>query len=435
MRDLMAMSVVIGLVALSLRSASAAYTAWAWTSVAAFNVYMYGFMQSVPVNQIVALISIGLIVAKKDAQRGPFEFNRSMVLFALFFVQATLSAAFAYDGLAANVDTYSNLFKALLFCVFMPMVLTTRARIHAVMLVMALGLSFHGLLDGLKFLASGGGHRAQGFSKFGDNNHLAVALAMSVPWLLYLTQYSANRWIRWGFLGALFANVLGVIATHSRGGLLALMALATGSAMNSRRKFLNLGIIVLAVVAVLLLAPDSWSERMSSIKEAGTDDSFMSRVLSWKRSSAIALENPLLGGGFSAVQSSAIYWKFANSEGFLGFLATPPPSGIPYASHSIYFQVLGDMGFLGFFLFMAILANAFILRREIKHMVKAAGPSLNWAGDLADVLGVSMLAYVVGGAGVSLAYLEVVYAVVMLLEVLKRQVRIEAAKPSGAESA
>ena len=90
---------------------------------------------------------------------------------------------FAYPGLDRNWELFGNVVKTVLFCLFMPMIVVSRFRIHAFVLVIALAISFHGVLDGLKFIASGGGHNAQPLKKFGDNNHLALILLMVLPFL------------------------------------------------------------------------------------------------------------------------------------------------------------------------------------------------------------------------------------------------------------
>ncbi|MFT3736559.1 MAG: hypothetical protein QM776_16335 [Rhodocyclaceae bacterium] len=92
------------------------------------------------------------------------------------------------------------------------------------------------------------------------------------------------------------------------------------------------------------------------------------------------------------------------------------------AAHSAYFEVLGDMGFVGLFLFLAILITPFLARNEIRRVAKAHGPGLIWASDLADTLSAVMFAYVVGAAALSVAYFEAMYAIVMLMETLRQYV-------------
>lgn len=176
------------------------------------------------------------------------------------------------------------------------------------------------------------------------------------------------------------------------------------------------------VLAFLAFAPEDITSRLTTIKEAGEDSSFMGRVIAWKISSAIALENPVLGGGFHAVQVQAIWDRFKMSPGLLGFLDLPIPEFSAKAAHSIYFEVMGDLGFVGLALFLFILLRALWSRLAIKRMTTQLGVSYQWARDMADMLMLAVLAYMVGGASVSLGYLEVIYMIVMLMELLRLHV-------------
>ena len=127
-----------------------------------------------------------------------------------------------------------------------------------------------------------------------------------------------------------------------------------------------------------------------------------------------------MGGGIHAIENQAVWNQFRDSQGMLGFVQTPPPTVNFHAAHSIYFEILGDLGIVGLLIFLAILANVFVTRNEIKKLVGPSDAHRLWISDLADVIAASLIAYLVGGAAVSMAYYEVVYVLPMLMEVLKR---------------
>lgn len=418
MRDLMILVAMFAFVPLALGNPFIAYLLWGWTAVIAINSYVYGFMQSMPFNMIFAVIAILSLLFGRDRERARLVLPPTTILFILFAIQATISFTVAYDGLVRNSELYTNLLKALFFCALMPCVLTQRYRVHAMVVAMALGLSFHGVIEGLKFIASGGGHRIQGLAKFGDNNHFAVVVLMGMPLLVYLYRYSTQRITRWAVLGTLLFSVIAVIATHSRGGFMSMAIVALWIVFNSRRKAFGVLLMVGGLVATVAFAPSSWSERMNTIKEAGEDMSFMTRVLAWKVSSEIALKRPLTGGGFHAVQAQHVWDKFREGNGLLGFVDTPYRAQVAFAAHSIYFEILGDLGFVGLGLFLLILAHAFVTWFRIRRRVARAGPHLKWAADLASMLAGSLLGYVIGAAALSLGYLEVMYILVMLMQVV-----------------
>lgn len=423
MRDLVFLGFVLLSVLLAARNVFVSYLLWAWAGLIAINYYLYGFMSGIGYVQIYALMTIALIFAKKDTNSQEFKFDRTNVLMLIFLAHGLLSALFSYSNLDRNWELFGNTVKTTLFCLFMPMIVVNRFRVHALVLIIAIAISFHGVLDGLKFIASGGGHNAQPLKKFGDNNHLALILLMVLPFLYYLYQFSEKKIARLGFLGALLLMVLAVVATHSRGALLGLFAVALWIILKGQKKIMGMVLISICALMVVQLAPDKWSQRMETIQAADEDTSFMARVAAWKVSSAIAVANPLLGGGFRAVQSHSVWDRFADSPGLLGFVATPTLNRSGVAAHSIWFEVAGDQGIVGLLLFIALIANVFITRREVWKLVKKNRQESGWAGNLADMVAASMLAYVVTGSLLSAAYFELPYICMMLMETLKQQQR------------
>lgn len=429
MRDWMLVGALFILLPLAFRSAFNAYLLWGWGGLIALHTYMYGFMRSVPLVQVFALITLFLILQKKDKEIAPFNINPAAFLMIVFAFHGVLCALFAYPSLYRNWELCSNQLKTILFCILMPMLVTKRYRLHAMLVVLAIGVSFHGLIEGLKFVSSGGAHHSQGNEKLGDNNHFAMIMIMVMPVLLYLFQYAKYQISRLAYAAVFLITCLAVVSTNSRGGLLTLGAVAMWLIMLSRRKVM--GIVVVALVAglVVAVAPESWTNRMNTIETAEQDGSFMGRVIAWKRASAIALDNPVFGGGFHAGQDPVVFEQYRNAQGLLGFVNTPD-AYYAAATHSIYFEVMGDLGFVGLILFMAVMTYPFIIRVQINRLAKKIGPSARWASDCGDMLGASMVAYLVGGAALSAAYFELPYMVVMLMQVLQLQL----AKQYGAIS-
>lgn len=424
MRDLMVLAAMIFLIPLALRNTYSAFLLWGWAGLISINSYVYGFLLTIPFVQVFAIISLILLLVAKDPELRKFKRNPTTTIFILLAIQCLLSATFAYDNLPRNWELSTNMLKTLLFCALMPMLITSRYRIHAFVLMMCVSTGFHGLVDGLKFLSSGGSHLARGIQKFGDNNHYAIVMVMAIPLLLYLARYSSNKLVRLGFVGVTALSVLAVIATRSRGGLACMIVVAVWFILTSKRKLMGLVFIALAAFMVVQLAPSDWTSRMNTISEAGEDASFMGRVTAWRVSSAIALGHPLTGGGFHAVENRAVWDRFKDSPNLLGFVPGLDMNN-RHAAHSIYFETMGDLGFSGMLIFMVALVNAFFTARTVMREAQQAGPQLEWARSLAELLLMSVVAFASGGALLSAAYFEMPYMLFMLLEVLKIQVRHE----------
>lgn len=423
MRDLMFALMMLVALPLAFARPFNAYLLWAWTAVVVPTSYFYGFMVNARVNFLFAIITL-LLIAIGRVPWKDYQANRVTWLYLLFFLQATLVFSLGYAGNPHNANYYDLIFKGLLFCLVMPFLVHERAHMHALIIVIVLGFGLHGVLNGLKTVVSAGGHNVLGpaGTMIADRNHLSTALALALPLLYYLVNYSRHRLVRWGFLGGFGLVALTIVGSGSRGGFIALAIVSGWLVLTSRKRWSALVLLTVLALVFASFAPEQWLNRLSTIESAGEDASFMGRVIAWKVSSAIALSNPVFGGGFHALQVQWIWDQFKESPGLLGFLNLPVPEFSAKAAHSIYFEVLGDMGFVGLIIFMAILLHAIRSRYVIKRQLRNMGPAWLWARDMADMLMLAIIAYMAGGAAVSLAYFEVIYMVVMLMEMLRLHV-------------
>ena len=196
-------------------------------------------------------------------------------------------------------------------------------------------------------------------------------------------------------------------------------------------KPVHAGQILSLVLCLLAFAPEQWMERMNTIGSAEDDASFMSRVSSWKLNTILALDRPLLGGGYSALENWAVFDIYRYKFHMLDDLVYSPEPNIAFAAHSIYFETLGDLGFPGFFLFMAILFTGFRNISRILRLARAS-PSLGWASDLAVLFRLSLVVFMVSGALLSAAYFELLYIMLTQVSVLRRHLE-ETAVLRGSE--
>ena len=118
----------------------------------------------------------------------------------------------------------------------------------------------------------------------------------------------------------------------------------------------------------------------------------MGRVVARKISLLIALDHPFFGGGMHAVQQLSVWSTYLPFLHYVNFVDTPPADENPHAAHSIYFETLGDLGFIGLALFLAVLVATLLSCRKIHRMSKGH-PSLAWAADLSRLLQVSIVVY------------------------------------------
>lgn len=223
-------------------------------------------------------------------------------------------------------------------------------------------------------------------------------------------------------MAALVLSVIATIGTYSRGGFVGMLVVGLFMLKNSRNKVATACLLVLSAALVYGLAPATWFARLDTINTATDDGSFMGRVVAWKMSVLIAMSHPLTGGGPHAVHRLLVWDTYRPLLYTLDFITTPPADIRPHAAHSIWFEVLGDLGFPGLVLFLAILAAAFWKCRNIARLTRNQ-PALAWAADLAHMLQISLAVYVATGSALSLGYFEMYYIILALLSRVDRTVR------------
>lgn len=408
--------IMLGLVPMAFMDGFVAFLLWIFTTVMSPANYLYGFMQGFRYVFVFAGIAALLLMMGRVKERGKFQWNSTTVLLLLFIVHGMLSAAFALQPnplLEIRVETF---WKGMALALMAPFFLSSRWRIHLTLVVLALGLGFHAVVDGLKVIVSGGTHNVVGVtsSSLTDNNLYALGMAMLVPLLMYLYRYSAQRYAKLVAVFGVVVTIMTIIGTNSRGGFLALAVVGFWYWLISHRKLSSLVVVAVLAFGVAQMAPERWFDRIESIQTAGEDDSFMNRVAAWRVSASIASAHPVFGGGFNAVQN---YWIWDEYKNRPSLFTVDMSKYSPKAAHSIYFQVLGDLGYVGLFLFLALLASAFYARARVKRIYAKTKRGL-WALDLANAGCLSLVAFMAAGGGVSLAYFELVYFLIVMLSML-----------------
>jgi probable O-glycosylation ligase (exosortase A-associated) len=326
---------------------------------------------------------------------------------AVYGVLVTISYLASVENAAGDLQ-YDKFWKELVLMVLITGLMYTRHRLHQVLLVVSIALGFYMAKEGLIFLATAGGHNVEGSSSMGDNNGLALAILMTIPLLLWVASNTGDRWIRLGMYITAAMGAVTVIATYSRGGFVGMIAL--GLMLLKGNKYKVRSIIGIAIAAYVLsqLMPQDYVERINTIKEASDDQSFMTRLVAWKVNLLLALDHPFLGGGPYASLALPNWFAYVAEQST--WLFESPIIYRTYVAHSIYFQVLGDTGFVGLFLFMSMIATALVMTIRTQRRARKR-PDLAWAVGLARAIQISIVVYLVCGAALSNVYFELLYIV------------------------
>ena len=190
------------------------------------------------------------------------------------------------------------------------------------------------------------GFRASWEGVYEDPNHLAMTLVALVPLALFFAL--SRRALLQRVLAALSGAgaVAAIVLTHSRGGALGLLCSVGLFALLGRNR-LRAGLCTALLAAALLaLAPSSFWARTGTLGNIGRDASAMGRVFAWEITADITRDRPLTGVGLGAFQAA---W---------GDYAPREAQGISLVAHNVFLSVLGELGLVGFALFLAFAGSA-----------------------------------------------------------------------------
>ena len=399
MRDLFVAAVVFGSIPFILRRPWLGILMWSWLGYMNPHRLAYGFITTTPVALIIALTTFAAILFSKEEKRLPW--TRETVLLLLFTGWMFLSTLMAqYPWLAW--PQWDKVWRIILMTYLTMMLITDRQRLHWLVTVIALSIGFFGFKGGVFILTGGSGHNVMGPSGsfIADRNSVGLALIMIVPLLWYVRLHTENYWIRLGLLGGGALALIAIIGTNSRGALLGLAAMGLFFLMKARNRFGIILALIPVVLVVLYVMPPEWFERMHTIQTYEEDASAMGRLYAW--GNAVTLANMFfVGGGFRAVT---------------GFGGTD--------SHSNWFGVLGELGWVGLAMFVMLHIFTWLSAGQIMRWSKPH-ESLAWARDLAAMVQVSLVGYMSAGSFLGLQYFDLFYHLIAIIVITKVLVQKE----------
>jgi probable O-glycosylation ligase (exosortase A-associated) len=395
---------------------------WSWFTLQQPHREVYGIAHSAPLNFILALVTLGAWFFSRERKTPPAGFM--LWMFVIFLLWIAVSLFFAID-LELSWPNWDQIWKIFLLGFMVAAMSSSRIRIYALVWIIVISLFYYGVKGGLFTILTGGHYHVLGpeTTQIADNNKLALALLMVVPLANYLRGQVADRRLSLLLRVAIGLTIVSVVGSYSRGALIGLGALGVYMLLRTRHRFVYLAMSAVLVLLIVSFMPETFFHRAATISEtsdlsAGTasvDASFQARLDSWWVAWAYASDHFPLGAGFGGLTLPAIYNYYV-------------PGHFAYVAHSIYFQVLGDLGFVGLAIYLIILAAAFFKCSRIMSVTKDA-PELLWAYDLAVAIQASLFVFCVSGAGLSAAYYDLLYIELGMLLPLWQIAR--AAVPEG----
>jgi probable O-glycosylation ligase (exosortase A-associated) len=373
-----------------------------WISIFRPQAIAYTILPSIPVSLIMGALAVGWYLLRD--LRSPPHFSPVLGMTAAMATWVTLTTAvFAVAPDSAWVK-WDWAFKTIVFSGFMVFVFRSRIQIEALLQVTLFSFAAHFIPVGIKVVLSGGGYGhalglIEGNSGFGEGATLAAVALICIPIALFLARHNRlmPAWpvVRLGYIGIAGIAVMATIGTYQRTGLVGLVVLAIAFWVRSKRKLLVGAGLGIGAIVFALSVSSNWTERMSTINDYESEASARGRILVWQWTLGFVADNPF-GGGFNSYQINEI--------------RTPPTATNPdgtvmhgKAFHSVYFEILGEHGWIGLGLFLAInIATLLSLQRVIRRT--RGSEDMAWCRDLAAALQVSLLVLLACGAFIGIAF-------------------------------
>jgi O-antigen ligase len=252
-----------------------------------------------------------------------------------------------------------------------------------------------------------------------DANDFATLIATAMPLGLYFV-LGQRRPLPWMLaLAGLAVLAVGEISSGSRGGFLALFAVAAFvlvcfSTLHARSRLIGLVVIVVVVFAA---ASDRYWTQMHTILTPHRDYNVTAeegRLAIWGRGLDYMTSHPVLGLGAG---------NFQMAEGTISPLARRQEYGqgvLWGAAHNSFIEIGAELGLPGLVLFVGVIASAFASLRRVARYGRRMGASALGVARLAQTLMAALVGFVVGGFFLSLAFSDMLYTLAALAVALEK---------------
>ncbi len=338
--------------------------------------------------QMLAIGTLSVLATHLIFRRIEIAWSRELKLFAIFFVQVTIGMFFA-TGRDIAIGYWTDTYVKIGIMVFAIASLARRPADFAIagrsIVIAGMAVSYValynraneiGLVEGTRVTIG----RSMG-SILGDPNDLSLVLAFPLSFAVaqLLTPKSGFIGRTLGLIGTPVI-IFAVLATQSRGGLLAIVAVfGVFGAQQIKSKALLAAIAVVGLIGLSAAAGIGGRQSGGAAESGLVDESAEGRFHAWGAAISMAIARPLTGVGLNNYVANYYYY----SDWWEGFAK---------AVHSTWFSVLSESGFLGFGIFITMIVR--MIQSAMKS-VRDLSPAAT--GDAYDPYAYGMAQSVIAG--------------------------------------
>ncbi|MDX2158553.1 MAG: O-antigen ligase family protein [Hyphomicrobiaceae bacterium] len=245
------------------------------------------------------------------------------------------------------------------------------------------------------------------YSPLADPNDLALILMCPFCFSLAMLVYRPSPLLTALGAVAAAATLTGIMATQSRGGLLAVVAGLGVVGIHYVRSRNTLLLLLAATAALLFLAMGIGGRQsggFAELQESGLDQSSYLRTLAWTAAINMGLDRPYTGVGIAGFPSAFYFY-------------TPEWVQRDLAPHSTWFGILGEMGFVGLLVLVTMIARAMVTVQTAKTTLDTLGGSVQMRAFALGLKG-SLVTFCVGGTFLGQHVTWPLYTIVALVVAL-----------------
>ncbi|HEY4043590.1 MAG TPA: putative O-glycosylation ligase, exosortase A system-associated [Rhodopila sp.] len=400
LRSLWLLFVYVSFLGASAQAPFVATLGYVWVDTFGPQSVAYILLNQIPVAMIMGAAAIVTYILFDRRSPPPLSAESALMIVMVIWVNLTMIWAEVPD---AAWEKWNWAVKTLAFATFIPLVIRSRIQIEAFAQTYVFSLAANFVPFGLKTLISGGGYGANlglvgGNTGLSEGGLLSTVCLMAVPLSMHLAEHSQlipqmrlRSLAYWSIAGLAVATAIG---TYERSALIGIVVLGAYMWIRTKHKC-SFGIVAVLVGCFMIYATSSaWNQRVATIGSFERENSAYTRILVWRWTLTFAATHPF-GGGFAS--------NLINRIELPGTENQPATVEFGRAFHSIYFEMLGELGYPGLGIFLLITAITFFKLRRLAKKTRA-DPELAWVASLSDALQSGLAVFLSSGAFLGIAF-------------------------------
>jgi putative inorganic carbon (HCO3(-)) transporter len=373
----------------------------------------------IPLNSMIPLLLLVMTCFANGLRPWNRIFADALAKWPFIFLGAVIASSVWASVGGYSIIVFERMLGYLFLFIMIARICTTRERVNGVALTLIVSHFWLLAMNPEVVLSPTTRHYIIGATFLGDGNDYSMSLCILLGFQLNIAlgqPAGTKKILSWVLLGLLMLTIIG---TQSRGATLGMIGVFGYMWWRSPNKAVGIIAIVVAVIGVLIYAPAVYFERMGTLSAPQEDGSAEGRIHAWRAGTKMALDHVFgVGAG-----------NFPNN--FPKYRSADAPNRWMTA-HSMYFLILGELGFLGLLLLLKLVfgnfrSNARLRKRLIEHPEHLRDPT-KFAADIRtlNAFNGSIVGLAIAGGFLSVTYYPHIFVMVGLCIALRRVIAEEA---------